>query len=48
VVLDIVKDRAELGREVGTHILAVRPDLASATGREERALVKKADARGAR
>jgi hypothetical protein len=48
VLLDVVKDRADLGRDVGTHILAVRPDLLSATGREERALVKKAGARVAR
>lgn len=45
VLLDIVKDRAELTRTIGAHILRVRPDLRSATSRQDRALVRKADAR---
>ena len=45
VLLDVVKDRPELSRGLGAHILRVRPDLRSATSRPDRALARKADAR---
>jgi hypothetical protein len=42
VLLDLVKDRSPLDRELGAHILATRPELKTAKGKAERALLKKA------
>ncbi|MGE3459533.1 MAG: HEAT repeat domain-containing protein, partial [Kofleriaceae bacterium] len=42
--LDMVKDRAQVARELGAQILRVRPELMSASSREERALARKASA----